>query len=344
MAQNERLNTTMSRYRNSSSFMSGLSEEQQLAHIYGSSKSKVSTPSSRPGQHNKQFFHNNMDSNKGQSLPQNDELNMIVQQSSTLSFMSGGILDNNWRQIKMYISYRTIVWIFIGITIFWLSSHHQFNLTGNDPNSFENTPQKYCCECYQYAMNQTSLPSNQRRRIDWSYCGLCIDCMKCRKNEYITTVNASFIGDDATCTGASGFTDDEIKQCKDEADYVSMTTMKIFNKNYRNYGWGALIITMIYVTGMMSAICCSEKSIHALDTIGMLLMVYNIVVSMVCLYMVYKPFQYQREYITDDTENGPYCYEDTISDELEDALTTFVYVLNGLLAWQWLFCCCKLSL
>ena len=336
MTQNQQLHAKTERYRNSSSYMSGLSEEQQLAHIYGSSKS-------RQGQSDKQPIHTSSYSRKGPSMPQIDELEKIDHQSSTLSFMSGGILDTNWRQMKLYICYRTFVWIFPGIIIFWLSSHHQYTLTENDPHSFENTPQKYCCECYQYAMSQSLLPPNQRRRIDWSYCGLCIDCRKCMKNDYITNITSSFIGEDATCKGASGFMDDEIKRCADEAEYVSMTTMKIFNKNYRNYGWGALIITMIYVVFMISAICCGEKSIHTLDTIGMLLMVYNIVVSMVCLYMVYKPFQYQREYITDDVENGPYCYEDTVSDQLEDALTAFVWGLNGLLAWQWLFCCCKLS-
>lgn len=79
-----------------------------------------------------------------------------------------------------------------------------------------------------------------------------------------------------------------------------------------------------------------------MDSLGVLLLVYNIVVAMVSFYMIYKPFQYQQKYLN-GSDSGAYCFVDTLGYTWENVLTVFVDLSLSLLALQWLLCCCKLS-
>eukprot|EP01084_Bolivina_argentea_P257194 433247_1 len=302
--------TAGKQWRNSE-IMDQLSDEEQIRHIYNTSK-------------NKHFA-----KNKNIIIKGKDNSNTLsISKSLSLSFASGAILNNNWRQVKLYILWKSIVWLFIGISIFYVNRNHQNMLTTKSlPKSIGET-QQYCCQCYEYALKYS------KRRVDWSYCTQCIDCNKCKYNNYTNTNNS--YETNPQCDGAVG-----IFPHKCDADTISTTSMVLFYKNYDTYGWGALIICLLYVTVSL-LLLTAEKSDHYIDSIGVLLLVYNIVVSMVCFYMIGKPYQYQKTDISIDIgEPGAYCYVDTLSEIMEDILTAFINTSMGLLALQWLFCCCK---
>ena len=75
---------------------------------------------------------------------------------SNTSFITLQSLDKNWRQIKLYIIIKAIIWLGIVAFIFWENFHKQDVLTASGPPFQPSDAQQWCCACYNYAMEQQS--------------------------------------------------------------------------------------------------------------------------------------------------------------------------------------------
>ena len=293
-------------WRNSAYF-NELNESQQLRQIYNTTKASPLKPQSSK-----------------ESISSED------------STMSTRTLNRNWRQIQSYICIKGVIWILIGSIIFWRNFQRQDNLTSSPHRPPYETAQKWCCDCHKYAESQSQLSHQKARRVDWSYCSKCFNCTACnsRVNDIPSQADTSW--NEQYCEGTHGI----YHKSECHVDYLSATTMTIFYKNYHYYGIGALVTCALYV-GITLFIFKLDKNSHHVGTIGMLLMVYNVIVAMICFYMIFKTYQYDKKTINNET--GAYCYVDTIGELAEHILEAFVYSSLILVILQWLFCCCKFS-
>ena len=198
---------------------------------------------------------------------------------------------------------------------------------------------------FYFAINeQTSKSTRDQRRIDWSYCAECMNCTACTQriqSDLSNTEDTSWNNDQ--CYGQNGIYHDNAGECHTEL--LSDTSLEIFYKNYHAYGIGAMVIVILYVGVTLFALRLDRDygAAHHVGTIGMLLMFYNVIIAMTCLYMIFKGYQYQKQYIDDGDEDGPFCYVDTIGNLAEDILSAFVFGTLILLMTQWLFVLMKLS-
>lgn len=165
---------------------------------------------------------------------------VISHSSTTMTLTTGRFMEENWQQIRLYILYKIVQCLFLGAVIFWQNDRKQNGLTSSLDDGIypQDTPQQYCCQCYEHAKEQ--MDSDYPRRVDWSYCTKCWNCTACA----LHSNTPSFHEDH--CEGTKGLYDGHPAECTQyEADdierYLSDTTMGIFYKNYHQYGIGALV-------------------------------------------------------------------------------------------------------
>eukprot|EP01084_Bolivina_argentea_P179228 309723_1 len=186
-----------------------------------------------------------------------------------------------------------------------------FIFTANNKNAKDlHDYQPYCCACYKHSKNQDL-------RFDLSYCiPTCTDCTfcdahpgyetgkeKCPVGEYQNRYQHSF---NTHWTSATGCTSKQ----------VSIISMFFFVKSYSVYAKFALSISIIYALFNLLFVVLTFYT-DMCQTFFRWLWVYNIFVTEACLYLMFKPFQYEKISFSTNI----ICRRDVISDVYEQILT-----------------------
>ena len=158
--------------------------------------------------------------------------------------------------------------------IFWENFHKQDVLTASGPPFQPSDAQRWCCSCYNFAIEQQSKATKYQRRIDWSYCAECMNCTSCTQriqSDLTNTEDTSWNNDQ--CYGQNGIyhgpsNENDASVCHTEL--LSDTSLEIFYKNYHAYGIGAMVIVgekfSKALTQLVCTICCSKFICYALIT------------------------------------------------------------------------------
>ena len=133
--------------------------------------------------------------------------------------------------------------------------------------------------------------------------------------------------------------------CEDSDENISISSVLVFQKTYESYGIYAVVAGSIYAAAMIILLF---KWRDRYDTISIFIFIYNICLSELFCYWLFKPYQYHRESISDindpDGLQNIQCQIDLISDAIETMLTVIIFTSFGLLFLQLFYCllsCCK---
>eukprot|EP01084_Bolivina_argentea_P296365 510418_1 len=246
-------------------------------------------------------------------------------------------------RFKLYAFLDAIKFLVIGGVIFYVNYTHQVSL--HDNKSI------YCCDCYYIATNSEWYGINTKYRIDWSFCTPdCTNCTYCNSTFNNTALDSFYYSNnndqqkqcplkDYTPPQRTFLSAFKSKYSGDCPNQLSMNTMELFNKSYYTYGIGAISIVILYTFLIFSFIyCCKILS-------GVNLLLYNIVISEVLFYLMFKPYQYYQQQISypDNFELSTFCQVDAIDETIETLLTIFIYCCLGFIVIEWILClsrCC----
>eukprot|EP01084_Bolivina_argentea_P173001 299650_1 len=201
--------------------------------------------------------------------------------------------QRRWKNFKIYSLWNAIRFAIIASVVCASNYANQTQIEGY---------RGYCCNCYYIAKNTEHYGLDSQYRIDWSYCfPSCVDCTYC-KEQYHDNAEESFKVTNQTCP-VPGYTPTKKrfkwnwdKNCPSN---ISMTTLKIFLKDYRIYGIATVIICILYICLMGAFVFCC-KSYAGINS-GASLLVYNVIVSINSVYSMFKPMQYYHRSITHNT-------------------------------------------
>eukprot|EP01084_Bolivina_argentea_P087614 158232_1 len=229
-------------------------------------------------------------------------------------------------QFVAYSIYNIIRYLIIAATI----------LLANKINVEEsNDIIKYCCSCWFVSLEphkyDTELFANVR--FDLSYCvPACVDCTYCKTSYTNATQAYNQIG---TCPmhnyrpPHSKINPNWNKKTGCGSN-ISITSMKYMLKSYIGYSWASCIACAIYIIVLIAIIVVERKWMPNLyNELLKWIYIYNIFLSEVCLYALFKPFQYWTDEIHIGEDKTIKCQVDAITEKME---LVFEYIIIGAVA------------
>ena len=234
------------------------------------------------------------------------------------------------KKLKLYVGWNVIRFAVIAALV---CSHNIQNQSAIERD------QKDCCDCYIAARNPLSYGLKENQQIDWSYCMPdCVDCQFCDRKMLAASPapSPSKLPISKTTTFECPVENSHERKpiislhwkktlgCKN-ASNISITTMEIFLKNYKNYGIGMLVLVVLYILANITLVNCGKRYCN-LDP-GALLFVWNVPVCIVAVYTMFKPMQYYRKGLQHvDGGDQFHCQVDSINRTMETLITVCVFV------------------
>ena len=270
---------------------------------------------------------------------------LLAHDNDSLAYDPDNSHQINPTRFKIYAVLDVIKFMIIGGVIFYINYNHQLDLVNNRS--------KYCCDCYYVAMDSKSYDIPTQRRVDWSYCTPdCTNCSYCA-SEFPTPGQAFNYSNSNPPFNECRIKDYqppkntfwkafEQKYSKHSdcpsSKQLSMVTLELFNKSYYTYAIGAIVIVVLYAILIYSFInCCKIIS-------GVNLLLYNIIISEILFYLMFKPYQYYKRKLYDPTPGSDYfayCQIDALPEIMETILTIFIYCCLGFILLEWMLCLCR---
>eukprot|EP01084_Bolivina_argentea_P179229 309725_1 len=229
-----------------------------------------------------------------------------------------------------------IVWSVWNIIRYLVVGYLIFTANNNNAKDLDDHKQ-YCCACYQHSKNQSLT-------FDLSYCiPTCSNCTFCEDHPEYATENftcpvpgyhnrypdtSPFNSDWKHATGCTGA----------HQENVSIISMFFFLKSYSVYAKFALSISIIYAIFNLFFAVLAFYITDMCEIFFRWLWMYNIFVTEACLYLMFKPFQYEKKTYSISGQNV-ICRRDVISKDWENILASSIIYTLTLVTIHWTWIC-----
>eukprot|EP01084_Bolivina_argentea_P032136 59445_1 len=243
------------------------------------------------------------------------------------------------RNLKIFVIYgvwNIIRYIIIAIAIFIANTRNVEEI---------NKYKKYCCPCY-YVSQDPSTYNVKNLRFDLSFCiPECTDCNYCET--FFDTPQAAFDYEGPICP-ITDYTGGNRKQfnwdwdketgCNVHNSHVSYTSFEFFAKSYKAYGIWSIVTTGLYSLGLIGIM----YYVYTTPSLAMILLrwilIYNILISEIFLYLLFKPFQYHHEeLVVGINAKDIVCDVNSISDTAANVISKTIFVSVGLMALHFIY-------
>ena len=233
------------------------------------------------------------------------------------------IMPSKARPFQIYASWNLVRYISIGILIF---CSNVINI--NDVNGYK----KYCCDCYYISLSPDLYNIHEDERFDLSYCiPECTDCNYC-KSYYDNNATASY-NDNTTDTCPLGNYTNNAGEWNWDWNHetgchkhISISSMRFLSKSYALYGISALVITIIYALFISLMLFQVARLPDFAKSLYIWIFIYNVLISEVCLYLLFKPFQYYHKDINVGDDIIVTCEIDSIKDTMEIMFNWVIWI------------------
>eukprot|EP01083_Nonionella_stella_P032257 88308_1 len=251
----------------------------------------------------------------------------------------------NTALFMIYVSWNIIRYIIIAILI-----HLAITRELNDIHEYE----PFCCDCYYVALDPLEYDIPDNVRFDLSYCiPSCCDCDYCNTNfndnaqnafDYNGTVCPTMTGYQGSDGSRFSWDWDAKTKC---ASQISYTSMFFFVKSYTAYGVWSIIVAVSYGLCLIGSMYYLRVNANV-DLMYILLrwiLIYNILVSEVFLYLIFKPFQYHnKDLMVGKNKKKIMCQVSSIRDVTSSVISVTIYLSIGLVLFHVIYIAYKVCL
>eukprot|EP01083_Nonionella_stella_P003110 8851_1 len=231
-----------------------------------------------------------------------------------------------FKTLGIYTIWNIVRYITIGVLVYFAN---QKNIQETDGYK------QYCCDCY-YVSLDPHLYSNiaQDIRFDLSFCiPSCTDCNWC-KTRFHNNAQSAFDYNGEYCP-VTGYNDrhssstvewnwNALTGCTDN---TPITTLVFLVKSYQSYGVMGIALTVSYSIALLAVLIVSLGMPIVYMLIFRWILIYNVFVSEICLYLLFKPFQfYRKELFVGDKRKQIICEINSIRDVTAQILTFTIWI------------------
>ncbi len=226
------------------------------------------------------------------------------------------------KQFKIYATYNSLRYVAIGVLIFVAN-----NVNIDDVEGYK----KYCCDCYYISLQPETYNIAKKARFDLSYCiPQCTDCNFC-KTYYANNAENAF-NSNLSCP-IGNYTDNyhtfnwRWNKATGCPNHISLSSMTFLSKSYRVYGITCIVICIIYAIFLSFMIFQVHRLPGFAKSLFVWIFIYNILVSEVCLYLLFKPFQYyHKDFRVGENNDIITCEIDSIKDTTERMFNWMIWI------------------
>eukprot|EP01084_Bolivina_argentea_P058452 106756_1 len=217
---------------------------------------------------------------------------------------------------------------------------------------------KYCCSCWfvSKSPHDYDITLANNTRFDLSYCiPNCVDCKYCNAtySNVIEAYDAIHKCPMRNYQKPHGKINSNWSKKTECANNISITTMQYILKSYNAYSVASCIVCVLYVIAQIIMIIVENKWLSNVYTEFLKwIFIYNVILSEVCCYALFKPFQYWTNEMSIGGGLKIKCQVDSIGKNMELALE-YVIIVSGVFvaihlilicfncAWCGCGCCCN---
>ena len=237
------------------------------------------------------------------------------------------------KKFMIYCTWNIIRYIAIAIMIF-LANRRNIN----EINKYR----KFCCDCYYVSKQPSNYGIASDIRFDLSYCiPECTDCNYCESffnGNSSKAFNYDYINN-PTCplpqysSPKSTFNIDWDGEtgC---GSHISYTSFNFFVKDYTAYGIWSIVVTSLYSLAIMGVMYYVYSTPNIAIILLRWILIYNILVSEIFLYLLFKPFQYYHKDINipnNAIKDEITCEINSIHDDAVDVISWTIFMSVGLM-------------